>query len=155
MPHSPSPGETPKRKHFPRLRPEQPPANPDICSFTRPALRGFCARFSSPLHVCQKLTTFTGGTGRQTPSTPLPPNPNPHPPPVPWNAQIRTRGRLPKILLYWLKWRVGGGGVWQRRQLVWGNIVCGCDEKSFQEKQDFIHNGRGCEERGHILKEVP
>lgn len=150
MPHSPSPGDTPKRKHFPRLRPEQPPANPDICSFARPSLCGFRARFSSPLHVCQKLTTLQGEqVGRLS---------QPPPPPVPWNAQIRTRGRLPKILLYWLKWKVGGVwrvGGWQRRQLVWGNIVCGCDEKSFQEKQDFIHNGRGCEERGHILKEVP
>lgn len=149
MPHSPSPGDTPKRKHFPRLRPEQPPANPDICSFARPSLCGFRARFFLPSPRLSKIDHFTGGTGRQTPSIP---------PPVPWNAQIRTRGRLPKILLYWLKWKVGGVwrvGGWQRRQLVWGNIVCGCDEKSFQEKQDFIHNGRGCEERGHILKEVP
>lgn len=152
MPHSPSPGDTPKRKHFPRLRPEQPPANPDICSFARPSLCGFRARFFLPSPRLSKIDHFTGGTGRQTPSIP------PLPPPVPWNAQIRTRGRLPKILLYWLKWKVGGVwrvGGWQRRQLVWGNIVCGCDEKSFQEKQDFIHNGRGCEERGHILKEVP
>lgn len=150
MPHSPSPGDTPKRKHFPRLRPEQPPANPDICSFARPSLCGFRARFFLPSPRLSKIDHFTGGTGRQTPSIP--------PPPVPWNAQICTRGRLPKILLYWLKWKVGGVwrvGGWQRRQLVWGNIVCGCDEKSFQEKQDFIHNGRGCEERGHILKEVP
>lgn len=151
MPHSPSPGDTPKRKHFPRLRPEQPPANPDICSFARPSLCGFRTRFFLPSPRLSKIDHFTGGTGRQTPSIPPPP-------PVPWNAQIRTRGRLPKILLYWLKWKVGGVwrvGGWQRRQLVWGNIVCGCDEKSFQEKQDFIHNGRGCEERGHILKEVP
>lgn len=152
MPHSPSPGDTPKRKHFPRLRPEQPPANPDICSFARPSLCGFRARFFLPSPRLSKIDHFTGETGRQTPSIPPPPQP------VPWNAQIRTRGRLPKILLYWLKWKVGGVwrvGGWQRRQLVWGNIVCGCDEKSFQEKQDFIHNGRGCEERGHILKEVP
>lgn len=103
MPHSPSPGDTPKRKHFPWLRPEQPPANPDICSFARPSLCGFRARFFLPSPHLSKIDHFTGGTGRQTPSIP--------PPPVPWNAQIRTRGRLPKILLYWLKWRVGG--VWR------------------------------------------
>lgn len=73
MPHSPSPGDTPKRKHFPRLRPEQPPANPDICSFARPSLCGFRARFSSPLHVCQKLTTLQGEQVGRLSQPPPPP----------------------------------------------------------------------------------
>lgn len=72
MPHSPSPGDTPKRKHFPRLRPEQPPANPDICSFARPSLCGFRARFFLPSPRLSKIDHFTGGTGRQTPSIPPP-----------------------------------------------------------------------------------
>lgn len=72
MPHSSSPGDTPKRKHFPRLRPEQPPANPDICSFARPSLCGFRARFFLPSPHLSKIDHFTGGTGRQTPSIPPP-----------------------------------------------------------------------------------
>lgn len=95
-------GDTPERKHFPQPRPQQPPTNPDICSFTRPSLppSGFHARFFPPLiHVCQNWPVYRG-TGRQTP---------PSPPPIPWNTWIRTRGRLPEILLYWLKWRGGGG----------------------------------------------
>lgn len=74
MPHSPSPGDTPKRKHFPRLRPEQPPANPDICSFARPSLCGFRACFFLPSPRLSKIDHFTGGTGRQTPSIPPPPH---------------------------------------------------------------------------------
>ena len=53
-----------------------------------------------PAPLSLSLSPVYRRTGRQTPASP---------PPVPWNTRIRTRGRLPEILLYWLKWRGGGG----------------------------------------------
>ena len=112
-----------------------------------PLFPSFCFPTSPFFSLSACLSRLTPGTGRQTPA---------NPPPVPWNtnSHIGPTARDPALLTE-VEWRGREGGVWQRRQLVWGNIVCGCDSKSFQEKQDFIHNGRGCEERGHILKEAP
>lgn len=108
MPHSPSPGDTPKRKHFPRLRPEQPPANPDICSFARPSLCGFRARFFLPSPRLSKIDHFTGGTGRQTPSIPVPPPFPPLPPhlyPERTNSHAGPTAKDPALLT-----EVEGGG---------------------------------------------
>lgn len=39
--------------------------------------------------------------------------------------------------------------------LCGGTLSAAATRNLFRKKQDFIHNGRGCEERGHILKEAP
>lgn len=65
-------GDTPKRKHFPKLRPQQPPTSPDICSFTRPSLPHSSWHAHTPptlWNICQRWPLYKG-TGRQTPSTP-------------------------------------------------------------------------------------
>lgn len=93
---------------------------------------------SPALHICGDWPAYTR-TGRQA-SLSLHLFPG-------YSAHTLTTAKDPALL-------TKGGGGWQIQQLVWGNIVCGCESKSFQEKQDFIHNDCGCEERGHILKEA-
>lgn len=39
--------------------------------------------------------------------------------------------------------------------LCGGTLSAAVTRNLFRKKQDFIHNSRGCEERGHILKEAP
>lgn len=51
--------------------------------------------------------------------------------------------------------RVGGGGYDKDDSLCGGTLSTAATRNLLRKKQDFIHNGCGCEERGHILKEAP
>lgn len=87
--------ETPLRG---QPRPQQPPTNPDICSFTRLFFPpcGFRACFFAFSSMSVKIDQFMGEQVVRLQRAP---------PPVPWDTQICTWGQLPEILLYWLKWR--------------------------------------------------
>lgn len=91
------------RKHFPQPRPRQPPANPDICSFTRPffpppALQ--VLHFFPLSHVCQDWPGEQVGRLRQTPHL--------YP-----ETQIRTWGPTARdpALLTEVEWRGREGGM--------------------------------------------
>lgn len=74
------------------------------------------------------------------------------PPPVPSNTEefthTRPTARDPALL-------TGKGGYDKDDSLCGGTLSAAATRNLFRKKQDFIHNGRGCEERGHILKEAP
>lgn len=109
-----------------RRRPAAPLPNLTFVPFYPPLRHpGFPLSYGSNPNQspkCQKSGHFSGGTGR---------------PRHLYNTLAHTRKAGCQRSCFTDS--RGWGGVWQRRQLVWGNIVCGCNQKSFQEKKTGFH----------------
>lgn len=131
-------GEAPERKHLPQPWPQDPPPTLTF-RLGRPFLHfGFF-----PLR-CRSTRTCLQGRRSAGSSTPCDLHPE---------ARARAHwGRLPEILLH------SNGGEGRRNDKddsLCGGTLSAAATRNLFRKKDFIHNGGGCEKRGHILKEVP
>lgn len=123
-----------------------PPTKPDIYSFTRPFLQFWfsCLIFFLSLLAVGPNWPVYGGTGRQ--------NPTRCPTCTPRHKNLHIGAVCQRSCFTKMEGR--GGGMTKTTACV-GEHCLQLRLEIFSEKKDLIHNGRGCEKRGHILKEVP
>lgn len=137
--------ETPERKHFPQPWPQDPLLNLTFILLPAHFFNfGFHAWFFLSLLAVGPNWPVYGGTGRQ--------NPTRCPTCTPRHKNLHIGAVCQRSCFTKMEGR--GGGMTKTTACV-GEHCLQLRLEIFSEKKDLIHNGRGCEKRGHILKEVP
>lgn len=122
--------ERPPTPPPPATAPGPPSTLPPISSFACLIFFALCCR--------SKLTRLQGAGGRN------PARRRPAP-------DAHTEACTLEILLH----RVRGGGRHDKDDSLCGGTLSAAATRNLFRKKDFLHNGGGCEKRGHILKEEP